>query len=100
MVVVPRVLLDHVDQDASQAGRRPSGQVRRAGRSRPPLASASVTREREWATACCQSAWSRSGVSSAAECQSQSGSAFQSTVSHEGCRSRSRGHREHHKYST
>jgi hypothetical protein len=46
MAVVPRVLLDHVVQDPSQAGARPSGQVRRASRSRPPSASACATRER------------------------------------------------------
>jgi hypothetical protein len=42
---------------------RPSGQVRRAGCSRPPPASALVTRARERATASRQSAWSCSGVS-------------------------------------
>jgi hypothetical protein len=45
MAVVPRVLLDQVEQDPSHVGARPSGQVRRA-----------------------------------TECQSQSESAFQSTV--------------------
>jgi hypothetical protein len=47
MAVVPRVLLDHVAQDPSQAGRPTVGQVRRASRSRPPSASACATRERE-----------------------------------------------------
>ncbi len=71
-------------------GDSPFGQGRRAKRSRPPSASASVTRERERATAACQIAWSCSGVFSAAEskCQSQSGSAGQSTVSNGGCQSR------------
>jgi hypothetical protein len=69
-------------------GARPSGQVRWASRSRPPSASASLTRTRERATASCQSALSCSGLSSAAECQSQSRSAFQSTVSHGGAGSR------------
>ncbi len=41
-----------------------------------------------------------SGVSSAAECQSQSGSAFQSTVSHGGCRPRPCSDRENHESST
>lgn len=40
MGVVAGVLLDHVDQDSSQLGVRPSGQVRRASRSSPPPASA------------------------------------------------------------
>ena len=43
MADVPRVLLDQVEQDPPRLGARPSGQVRRAGCSRPPSASASVT---------------------------------------------------------
>jgi hypothetical protein len=66
MAVMPRVLLDQVDQNPSQAGRLAvgpgapgrSGQVRRASRSRPPSACASTTRVRERTTASCQSAWS------------------------------------------
>src|SRR5439155_22207605 len=47
----------------------------------------SASRERDRTTAASHSAKSCSGESSAAECHSQSGSAFQSTVSHGGCRS-------------
>ena len=85
MAVVPRVLLDHVDEDPAQArasavGPGPLGQTA-PGRRRPAPRRRAA---RERATASCQSAKSCSGVSSAAECHSQSGSASQSTVSHGG----------------
>src|SRR6266545_4050070 len=68
MAGVPRVLLDHVDEEAAQT--------------------LSVTAERERATASPQSAWSSSGVSSKAERHSQPFSVLQSTAFQGGGRSR------------
>ena len=74
----------------SSAGSAPTrlATVRLANWSRPPPARASATRTRDRSTASCHRVRNCSGVSPAAVCHSQSGVAFQSTVSNGASRSR------------
>ena len=88
VAVVPGVLLDHVNQDPAQAGgltggpgtpgKLPQAIVRQGFGQKRPGALRRLVPEREQLLR----------ESSAAECHSQSGSAFQSTVSHGGCLAR------------
>src|SRR6266487_3909854 len=81
MAVVPRVLLDQMEQDPSQAGCPTVG----PGAPGQPLQAAVGQRLRDQGAGAGHGVLPERlellGVSSAAECQSQSGSAFQSTVS-------------------
>ena len=95
MAHVPRVLLDQSIRRRRRLGASPRELLIPVARSpRPPSSTACVIAERERATASRQIVMSSSGVSAAAECHSQSGSASQSTVSHGGPRSRPCSRRE------
>jgi hypothetical protein len=88
MAVVPRVLLDQVEQDPSQAGSPTVG----PGAPGRPLQAAVGQRVGDQEAGAGHGGLPERhellGVSPAAGCQSQSGSASQSTVSHGGAGSR------------
>jgi hypothetical protein len=73
MAVVPGVLLDQVTHDPPQAGGPAIGPDAAGQPVQASVGQRLRTRDRERATASCQSPWSCSGASPAAERRSQSG---------------------------
>ena len=80
--VVPRVLVDHCDEDPTQARRLAVGPGTPGPLPQVAVGQRLRDQARERSAASRQNANSCSGESSVADCQSQSGSAFQSTVFH------------------